>query len=189
MNKLKNICFFASFIFSITAMQSQDKDNKWAISLGAGGAIYAEKDLSVVGYLYSPQLPRISIARYVFKNIIVAGSFSSTIDPIKKYATIDGEVRYDFGTSENKLSPYVFKRISPYVLVGASIIDAKHIRPSLNFGAGGTFWITNRIGFNAQLLYKYHYYGSSTQPSHAFGSGGIVYNFRNLNNRRGARGF
>jgi hypothetical protein len=189
MNKLKKICFFASFLFSITLLQSQNRDNKWAISIGSGAVIYAEQDFASVGYRYSPQFPRISIARYVFKNIIVAGSFSTTIDARKKYTTLDGEVRYDFGTAENIFSPYIFKRLSPYVLVGASIIDAKNIRPTLNFGAGGTFWITQRIGLNAQLIYKYHFSGDSTQPSHVYGSGGVVYNFSRINSRRGPRGF
>ncbi|UAM98248.1 hypothetical protein K8354_00005 [Polaribacter litorisediminis] len=189
MNNLKKTCFFVSFIFSIAVLQSQDRDHKWAVSIGSGAVIYAEKDFSSVGYRYSPQVPRISIARYVFKNIIIAGSFSTTIDPIKKYSTFDGEMRYDFGTAENVFSPFFFKRLSPYVLVGASIVDAKNIRPTVNFGAGGTFWITQRFGLNAQLIYKYHFSGDSAQPSHVYGSGGIVYNFSRINSRRGPRGF
>lgn len=167
------------FIFLTMSLQSQDSNNKWAIGFGAGGLLYSAEDGPAIGYRYSEQFPRISIATYIFKNVTFSGAFSTSIDPNRKYTTIDGELRYDFGTSENMLSPYV--------LIGGSFIDAKYLLPGLNFGVGGTLWISERFGLNGQLMYKYNHLGFESQRSHTYGSGGIVYRF-NLDTGRGRDG-
>ena len=164
------------FLFLTLMLQGQDNNNKWAIGFGAGGLLYSEGNNASVGYRFTEQFPRISIARYVFKNITLAGSFSSSINEDKKYTTLGGELRYDFGTSENL--------ISIHVLIGGSLIDAKRLIPVLDFGVGGTLWIFERIGLNGQLIYKYNNLGTISQPSHIFASGGLVYRF-NIGNGGG----
>ena len=146
----KRIYLFSLSILFTTAIQSQDISNKWAINIGSGLVIYPGKyDRNMgLGFKYSEQFPRISISRYMFKNITFSVALS--ISPIqrKKYTTFDGEIRYDFGTSENI--------ISIYALIGGSIIENKKmVLPTLNFGAGGTLWISDSWGLNSQLMYKY----------------------------------
>ena len=160
---------FILLLFLTMILKGQDNNNKWAINFGGGGLLYSEESASATGYRFTEQLPRISIARYVFKNITLAGSFSSSINEGKKYTTLGGELRYDFGTSENLMSIHV--------LIGSSLIDAKQLIPVLDFGAGGTLWIFERIGLTGQLIYKYNNLRSDSQPSHLFASGGLAYRF------------
>jgi hypothetical protein len=167
--KFKKNYYFILFLFLTMAIQSQDINNRWAIGIGAGGVLYSEKDGPTIGYRYSEQFPRLSLSRYMFKNVTFVGALSTSIDPNRNYTTLDGEARYDFGTSQNKLSPYI--------LIGASIIDHKYIFPVINFGAGGTLWVSDRIGLNGQLMYKYNYLGLKSQGSHLYGFGTVVYRF------------
>jgi hypothetical protein len=169
----KRIYLFSLSILFTTAIQSQDISNKWAINIGSGLVIYPGKyDRNMgLGFKYSEQFPRISISRYMFKNITFSGALS--ISPIqrKKYTTFDGEIRYDFGTSENI--------ISIYALIGGSIIEnKKKVLPTLNFGAGGTLWISDSWGLNSQLMYKYiPEVAKNYQKPHIYAGGGIVYRF------------
>ena len=156
-------------LFLTLILQSQNNNNKWAVGIGSGALLYSEGNSLTVGYRFTQQFPRIFIARYMFKNVSFAGAFSKSIDENKKYTTLDGQLLYDFGTSENL--------ISIHVLIGGSFIDAKSIIPVLDFGAGGTLWIFERIGLNGQLIYKYNNLGTISQPSHIFASGGLVYRF------------
>lgn len=166
---MKKSFFLILVIFITVAIQSQDINNKWVIGIGAGGALYSEADGPTIGYRYSEQFPRISFARYLFKNISFAGAFSTAIDSHKKYTTIDGELRYDFGTSEN--------RLSPYILIGGSLIDQKNLLPLVNLGVGGTLWISDSFGLNGQLMYKINHLGYQSQGSHIYVSGNLIYRF------------
>lgn len=166
---MKKNYFLILVIFFTVAIQSQDINNKWVIGVGAGGALYSEADSPTIGYRYSEQFPRISFATYLFKNVSFAGAFSTSIDSTTKYTTVDGEVRYDFGTSEN--------RFSPYVLIGGSLVDQKHLLPVINFGAGGTFWISDSFGLNGQLMYKINHLDYQSQGTHIYASGNLVYRF------------
>ena len=168
---IKKVIYLLS-ILSTMVIQSQDINNKWAINIGSGLVIYPGKPDPNMGFKYTEQFPRISISRYMFKNITFSGALS--ISPIqrKKYTTFDGEIRYDFGTSENI--------ISIYALIGGSIIDTKKVLPTLNFGAGGTLWISDSWGLNSQLMYKYiPEVAKSYQKPHIYAGGGIVYRFSN----------
>jgi hypothetical protein len=102
-------------------------------------------------------------------NITFVGSFSSTIGGNKKYTTFDGLVRYDFGTSQN-----IFV---PYVLIGGSLINASSVTPTINFGAGNTYWFSDKYGFNFQIMYKYSEDEFTSQKSHFMISVGFVYSF------------
>ncbi|WP_397445489.1 hypothetical protein [Polaribacter sp. R77954] len=167
--QVKKTHLFTLLLFLALSIQCQDRINKWAIGLGAGGLLYSEKDLEKIGYRFSEQFPRLTIARYMFKNVTIAGSFSQSIQEQKRYVTFDGEIRYDFGTSENLLNVYV--------LVGGSLIDTRFTLPLVNFGVGGALWVSDNFGLQGQLLYKYNNSGFQSQASHVFASGGIVYRF------------
>ena len=169
-NLKKLVYLFSLSILFTTTIQSQDINNKWAINIGSGVMRYPGEYDRNMGYRYTEQFPRISISRYMFKNITFSGALSISPNQNKKYTTLDGEIRYDFGTSENI--------ISIYALLGGSIIDAKKTLPTLNFGAGGTLWITDFWGLNSQLMYKYiPEVAKIYQKPHVYASGGIVYRF------------
>ena len=92
-----------SILFT-TAIQSQDISNKWAINIGSGLVIYPGKYDPYLGFRYTEQFPRFSISRYMFKNITFSGALSISPNQRKKYTTLDGEIKYDYSTSENIIS-------------------------------------------------------------------------------------
>ena len=172
---MKNV-FLLLVLFSFSAF-GQSRDNKWAITFGAASALYSVEDASALRNISALEggsrviilFPRLSVARYMLKNVTFVGSVSVPFKDTQKYTSFDGEFRYDFGTSENKFSPYI--------LIGGSLIDAKFLVPTLNFGAGGTLWVSERFGLHGQLAYRYNEEKFSSQRSHIFGSGGLVYLF------------
>lgn len=161
-----SVIFFLSLCINIL---SQNQEKKWTLTFGSASVLYSTENSSAVGARYLAQFPRFSIGRYMFKNTTFVGSISSSYGGFQKYTTFDGEARYDFGTSEN--------RISPYILIGGSFIEAAKLTPTLNFGAGGTLWISERFGLNGQLVYKISENRFTSERSHTFGSVGLVYRF------------
>lgn len=175
--KTKITLILIILLFSLKGF-SQDNENKWAITFGSGLVTYAEEDASAMNGKYIAQFPRLSVATYIFENVTLVGSISTDFnDDLQNYTTFDGELRYDFGTSKN--------RISPYVLAGGSIIDGVLTLPTLNIGAGATLWISDHVGLNGQIMYKYNAGGFRSQLTHTFLSGGIVYRFSSTGNKGG----
>lgn len=169
-NKLKRKYFFTFLLLFTMTLHSQDYNNKWAFGIGSGALLYSKDASSSIGYRYTELFPRIVVSRYLFKNITIAGAFSKSINEDKKYITYDGEIRYDFGTSENL--------IHIYALIGGSLIDTKHVLPLLNFGAGGSLRVYEGFGLFGQLTYKYNHIGFNSQGSHIFASAGLIYRFK-----------
>lgn len=151
---------------------TQNKEKKWFFSIGSSSVLYSIKDAPAVGGRYEAQFPRLSAGRYMFKNVTFVGSVSFTLSNPQEYATLDGAARYDFGTSNNT--------ISPFISIGGSLIKSnrsKYLLPTLNFGLGGTIWISDRFGLTGELMYKYNQERFQSQKSHTFASAGIVYRF------------
>ncbi|MCL7762416.1 hypothetical protein MPF19_03240 [Polaribacter sp. Z014] len=172
---------FFVLVFLLLALQNfgQNESNKWAVTLSSSLVVYATKDGAAMQGRYIAQFPRLSLARYMFKNLTFVGDFSSSYRDVQKYTALDGEVRYDFGTSEN--------RITPYLTVGGGFVKSKHWLPTLNFGFGGTFWVSDHFGLHGQWMYKYNEERYHSQRSHTFLSAGVVYRF-SLSGNTGARG-
>ena len=175
--KVKSNFFAIVLLFLATTLFSQNENNKWTFGLSLASVKYSDEDGKTLGGAFINQTPRISISKYMFYNITFEGSFSTAIGDNQKYTTFDGTARYDFGTSQNN--------VVPYVLIGGSFIKAKTLTPTVNFGAGGTFWFSESYGLNVQLMYKFSQDKFSSQKSHMMPSVGLVYSFgtRSLNPR------
>lgn len=178
-NSTRNV--FLLLIFLSFSALGQDRDNKWAVTFGSGSVLYTAEDASALtavsaldgGSRYILQFPRFSVARYMGRNVTFVASFSSSFEDSQNYTSYDGEIRYDFGTSENK--------ISPYIMLGGSIIKSLIHIPTLNFGGGGTLWISESFGLHGQLAYRFNEERFASQRSHIFGSAGLVYRFTGSN--------
>lgn len=165
---MKHIVFTLVFLCTLHSF-SQNETNKWAVTLGTGSVLYSVEDGRDLGGRLIPQFPRLSLATYLFKNVTLAGSISSDFNDNQKYTTFDGEFRYDFGTSEST--------INPFVLIGGSLVKSKHVLPTLNFGIGGTLWISDHFGLQGILMHKYNEERFKSQRSHTYGSVGVTYRF------------
>lgn len=168
--KTKIVFSFFLFLFAKGFISAQNPNERWVAGIHVGSVLYSDAGGAKVGGSYIDQLPRITLSRYMFKNITFqAGLGISTLDN-QKYTTFDGLATYDFGNSYDKLVPYL--------LIGGSFIDAKRFTPTLNIGAGNTFWFSSNYGINAQLMYKFSANNFESQSSHIYASIGLVYSFK-----------
>jgi hypothetical protein len=156
-------------IFLSHSMFSQNHENKWAFGFSLAFAKYTPKQATVVGGEFVYQSPRVNISRYMFSNITFDAGFSSAIGDTQTYNTFDATMRYDFGTSNNN--------VVPYLLLGGSFINANAFTPTLNTGAGNTFWFSSKLGLNLQVMYKFSQDEFESQRSHFYTSAGLVYSF------------
>jgi hypothetical protein len=175
--KIKVLIFCVIFSASTKLMNAQNSENKWVFGVSLGSAVYSDEEDRKKGGVFVSQVPRINISRYMFKNITFDAALGFAAIDTEDYTTFDGIIRYDFGTSYNN--------VVPYVLLGGSFISASQLTPTLNFGAGNTFWIFPNYGLNFQIMYKFSEAQFSSQFSHLYTSIGLVYSFksRNLNPR------
>ena len=174
-----NIKFLIILLLIAFAVQvsAQNEEQKWTAGISIAGAKYSLDDCLVVGGQLAYQSPRLNIARYVFKGLILDVGFATSVGDKQKYTTFDGLLRYDFGASK--------KSMVPYVLVGGSFINAIRYTPTVNLGTGTTFWFNSKIGLNLQVIYKFSETKFQSQRSHIYASLGLVYRFGNrfLNQR------
>lgn len=166
--KSRHLLLLFSLLF-FSNLKAQNPTNKWVAEIGTAFAGYTKPDGVAVGGQIAYQTPRFTLARYFKSNFTMVGSFATAIGDNQEYTTFDGLLRYDFGNSYDK--------IVPYIVLGGSFIQAKRFTPTLNFGAGNTFWISSKYGINVQLLYKFSENRFESQKSHIYPSAGLVYSF------------
>jgi len=168
---MKKISLFIVVLFLSQSLLSQNNENRWVFGVSLASAKYTPTQAKVVGGEFVYQTPRFNISRYMFSNITFDAGFSTAIGDNQKYTTFDGMMRYDFGTSNNN--------VVPYLLIGGSFINANAFTPTVNMGAGNTFWFSPKYGLNLQVMYKFSQDKFESQKSHLFTSVGLVYSFGN----------
>ena len=181
---MKKIIAVAFLLLVIGSVSAQNKDHKWV--LGVSGSLVNFGDdgkNSNVNEQFNIQIPKINVARYIFKGLILDagvtfgvlseldGFFSNSFD----YFSIDGNLRYDFNLSDENLVPYI--AIGGSIVGAPSTIPGSKASPTTNFTFGGTFWISHQWGINAQATYKYSQDDIESMRSHTQLSAGIVYSF------------
>lgn len=175
---MKNYLTLVFLLFSLSLISQNDK-NKWTVGLSLASAKYSDDYAEILGGGFVYQSPRVNISKYLFKNLTADIGFSTSVLDTQDYTTFDGILRYDFGKS--------YENVVPYLLLGGSFISAKNLTPTLNFGAGNTFWIFPNYGLNFQVIYKFSEtrFNNYGQYSHLYTSVGLVYSFksRNMNPR------
>ncbi len=174
---MKKKCNLSTFLFLFLAFSiySQNSGSKWTFGLGLSSVQYSEEDVrnSPIKGKFISQSPRFSLAKYMFPGVTFVGSVSTAIGDNQDYTTFDGIARYDFKTSQNSTVPYV--------LIGGSFVKALRLTPTLNIGAGSTFWFSDKYGVNIQAMYKVSQEKFGSQRSHLMTAIGLVYSFKGRN--------
>ena len=159
---------------------SQNEENKWAIDIGSSSVLYTREAGQSLKYRIIRLVPRVNLTRYIAKDFSIAGSAAYSLEKERSYMSFDGEVRYGFGTTEKK----IFNIASIYSILGGSLIFRNPANEllidaiTLNFGGGGTLWLSDRFGLNSRLVYKFFANSKGDRPrSHFYGAAGIVYQF------------
>lgn len=175
MKKRHQTLFIIFFCITLSNF-SQNEQSKWAIDVGSASVYFEKGATPQVGYRYLEAAARLGLTKYIYKDLSISGSISNSIISKKEYLTLDGELRYGFGTSNKK----IFNLISIYASIGTSYLFKPNL-VTLNFGGGGTLWLSKKFGLTSSLIYKL--YGVPNFPgSHFYGSGGFVYQFSKGNN-------
>jgi len=166
--KFNYLNFF--FLFLTMSIYSQNAGSKWTFGLDLASIIYSEADGATLGGSFISQSPRFSLAKHMFSGVTFVGAVSTSIGDNQEYTTFDGIARYDFKTSQNNTVPYIF--------IGGSFIKALSLTPTVNFGAGNTFWFSDKYGLNIQMMYKFSEGRFLSQKPHIMPSIGLVYSFK-----------
>ncbi|WBX71240.1 hypothetical protein [Tenacibaculum retecalamus] len=154
---------------------SQNLNDSWQIGIGMGVTKFSESDAAFIGDAYQFQVPVLSITMPIGERLSIDGAMSiNTIDDVgfiqnvASYFSLDGSVRYNFNA--------VLEKFSPYVFVGGSIVDSdRKMTPTINLGAGGIYWITDKIGVNPQVYYKHSLENYESMRSHIQGTLSVVF--------------
>ncbi|TYP99863.1 outer membrane protein with beta-barrel domain [Tenacibaculum adriaticum] len=174
----KKILFVIVFAFC-SSLVAQTKNNKWQIGVGASIVKFGEEDAAFIGDQYLFQVPRLNLTAPITENISIDGALSFNTFDIgfitnsAKYFSMDGSVRYRFTNVSESFYPYVF--------AGGSLVDSERkMTPTLNFGAGATYWFSEGLGINSQLYYKYSLESYESMRSHIQVTIGLVFVIKNL---------
>lgn len=177
MIKLSSIKFcILLLLFSFFSVKAQDSSEKWGVGLNSSSALYSTEDGLNIGGRFIPIIPGVSISKYLGKKMTGSAMFSYSLIGDQKYFASDFNLTYDI------FNPDFFLR--PYLLAGVGVVNLLDTSLNLNLGGGGTLWIFNNVGLNAQLMLKVSAIGGQLQGTHVFGSGGIVYSFTMSRNKR-----
>lgn len=168
--KIKRVLLSFIVVLFFKVANAQSEHNRWVMGASIGGVFYPKNMERQNIDSNKFQMPIFTLAGYVNKLITIESSIGFSAFTTQEYLTFDGALRYTFLKET--------EQIAPYLLLGGSFIAAKAITPTLNFGAGSTFWVSSNYGINLQITYKYSKNSFESQGSHFYPSVGVVYSFK-----------
>lgn len=175
-------------LFTPMLLQAQSKNSDWQIGVGGAVVFFNQSDVSFIGDKTLFQIPRLNLTMPINEKLSVDGALSfntfNDIGFIKNsvsYFSADGSLRYNFNE--------VLQNFYPYVFAGGSLVDSERkMTPTLNIGAGGTYWLNDTIGLNTQLYYKHSFEGYESMRSHIQVTGSLVFAIGNTKKRGSFKG-
>ncbi|WBX76690.1 hypothetical protein PG911_00085 [Tenacibaculum ovolyticum] len=185
---MKNrILLITVLCFSVNLF-SQNLNDSWQIGIGMGVTKFSEIDAAFIGDAYLFQTPVVNLTMPIGERLSINGAMSfNTINDIgiisnsANYFSMDGSLRYNFNA--------VFEKFAPYVFAGGSIVDSERkMTPTINIGAGGIYWLNDKIGINPQVYYKHSFESYESMRSHIQGTLSVVFKLDWNNSSGGIKG-
>ncbi|WP_157578191.1 outer membrane beta-barrel protein [Tenacibaculum ovolyticum] len=185
---MKNrILLITVLCFSVNLF-SQNLNDSWQIGIGMGVTKFSESDAAFIGDAYLFQTPVVNLTMPIGERLSINGAMSfNTINDIgiisnsANYFSMDGSLRYNFNA--------VFEKFAPYVFAGGSIVDSERkMTPTINIGAGGIYWVNDKIGINPQVYYKHSFESYESMRSHIQGTLSVVFKLDWNNSSGGIKG-
>ncbi|PKH49905.1 hypothetical protein CXF68_03945 [Tenacibaculum sp. Bg11-29] len=167
---------------------SQNLNDSWQIGIGMGVTKFSKSDAAFIGDAYLFQTPVVNLTMPIGERLSINGAMSfNTINDIgvisnsANYFSMDGSLRYNFNA--------VFEKFAPYVFAGGSIVDSElKMTPTINIGAGGIYWLNDKIGINPQVYYKHSLENYESMRSHIQGTLSVVFKLDWNNSNGGIKG-
>jgi OOP family OmpA-OmpF porin len=173
MKNIYNLILAAVLVCSFTALNAQNEDNPWQITLGINAVdFYPIGEPSPSGDYFNeyfnatdhwnilPSLTSITVGKYLGDNFSfgVAGSINkitkfgeASVDDLTYYG-IDGIIKYDFGQALN------LGKIEPFVGVGGGYSWVDDVGAgTLNGSLGLNYMFTDNLGLTLQSTYKHSF--------------------------------
>ncbi|WP_422089840.1 hypothetical protein [Tenacibaculum ovolyticum] len=185
---MKNrILLITILCFSMNSF-SQNLNDSWQIGIGIGVTKFSETDAAFIGDAYLFQTPVVNLTMPIGERLSLNGAMSfNTINDIgiisnsANYFSMDGSLRYNFNA--------IFEKFAPYVFAGGSIVDSERkMTPTINIGAGGIYWLNDKIGINPQIYYKHSLESYESMRSHIQGTLSVVFKLDWSNSSGGIKG-
>lgn len=184
---MKRIVAIVCFMCVVGYAYSQNREAKWTLSVGASLVNFGDSGPNSIGERFLVQIPKLSLSRYLFSGLSL--DFSTTISIVNSidgfytndfnYFSLDGSIRYDFGTSTENLVPYIGFGMG--IIKGPETIAESKNTPTTNYVFGGAFWFTPRFGLQVEAVYKFSRKEFESMKSHTQLSAGFIYSFKPRN--------
>ena len=191
MKNLSRLFFVAVLIASFSTSNAQDKNNPWAITIGANAVdFYPVGEDAPQGEYFDqffntkdhwnilPSLSTISVSKYLTDGFTFTAKGSinrienfgdASVDDLTYYG-LDGKVSYSL------MEVIKSKTIDPYVGVGGGYTWVDDIGAgTLNGSFGFNFWFTENLGLNLESTYKHAF--EDYLSSHFQHSVGLTFKF------------
>lgn len=170
---MKNvISLFVLFLIGIN-VQSQ---NNLEVGLSSSIIKFSDKSAAIIGDKHLFQTPTLNIA-YKFNDTFSVNAEVS-FSMIKSIGVISNSINYNSYGLSVRYHLGSFNRFKPYAFVGGTMVKAELKRtPTLNFGIGNSYWLTDRLAISTQIAYKFSENRFESMKSHFQFSGGIIYSF------------
>jgi hypothetical protein len=170
---MKSLNFYLIVFLVTMNIQSQ---NNFEVGISGSVVRFSEENAAFIGDRHLFQIPMINVAYKLNKKFSLNAEVAfNTINDIGimansvKYTSYGGAIRYYFNNSS---------RLNTYALIGATLVQSElKNTPTLNLGIGNSYWISDRFGINAQVIYKFSDSSFESMRSHFQFTFGILYNF------------
>lgn len=164
------------FLVVFIVVKNMQSQNNFEIGLSTSVVKFSDKGASVIGDKHLFLSPVLGLTYNINKqfSLNVEVAFTS----IKDIGIMSNSVNYNsYGLSGSYHLDY-FNKFKPYVFIGGSFVKTEVKRtPTLNFGLGNSYWLSEKFGINTQVVYKFSEKRFESMQSHFQFTLGVVYNF------------
>lgn len=170
---MKNVMIFLVIFIVVKNVQSQ---NNFDVALSTSIIRFSDNSARIIGDKHVFLAPVFDLTYNINKQFSLNAEVGFTT--INDIGIMRNSISYNsFGLSGRYHLGY-FNKFKPYVFVGGSFVKAEAKRtPTLNFGIGNSYWLSESLGINTQIMYKFSENRFESMQSHFQFKLGVVYNF------------
>lgn len=168
---MKNVIVFVVFFVLMVKVQSQ---NNFEVGISSSIIKFNDKAAAIVGDKHLFQVPTLNVSYYLKEALSV--NVEMGFSTIKDIGIMSNAINYSSYGASLKYNLDYFNKFKPYVFLGGTMVKAELKRtPTLNFGVGNSYWITERLAISTQAAYKFSEQRFESMQSHFQFSAGVLF--------------